>query len=247
MVFYNLTIGKWKCKYKFPKEEVETADLPYCDSQLNILKRINETEQIKTKVRDLTKRKAQLEYRKDNQIITDEEKEELKKVEVSAYAYQDVMNMKAYFVNEETGDIHLKALRKLGDEALEKSKKTEEIPDGEYAVCDIIEKDRYLSEQRGELLCPELYNFLKEQSKAVKFAMNFGFGLNEQRVYVYPSNDIPDLLIIGKVGRTKFKDVVIADLEELKEYNKMKEMLEAIQLQATKQNKNKIAGKLDDW
>jgi len=248
MVFYELVIGNFgSCKYKFPKEENTSDVLPYCDSQLNILKRVNETEQIKIKITDLTIQKAKLDFKKQNGIITPEEEVELKKVETMAQSYQDVMNMKPYFINENTGETHLKALKKLGEEAIGVSSKTKEILEGEYRVCEIVEKDRYLKEEKGMLLNQKLYDFLKEQNKAIKMNMTFGTGItNEQRVYIYPSIDIQNVLIIGKVGRTKLSETIEKDMQELAEVEKMKELLESITLQANKLNKNKIAGSLDD-
>jgi len=247
MVFFELEIqGFGECRYKFPKEENTTDTMPYCDSQMNILKRINETEQIKTKISELTIKKTGLEFKKQRGEITPEEEEELKQTEVMANAYTNVMSFKPYFINEETGETHMKALKKLGDEALEKSPKTKEIPEGEYRVCEIVEKDRYLKEEKGELLNQKLYDFLKKQNKAIKFLMNFGLGNNEQRVYVYPSPDINNVLIMDRVGRTKLSDTIAKDMEELAEIDKMKELLESITLQANKINKGKIAGSLDD-
>jgi len=247
MVFSKLEIaGFGECLWKFPKEENTADTLPYCDANLNILDRINETKQITTKISDLTIQKAKLEFKKEKGEISPEEEEELKRVEVMGNTYQDVMNLKPYFINEDTGEIHLTALKKLGDEAIGKSLRTKELSESEFKVCEIIEKDRYLKEEKGELLNQKLYDFLKKQNKAIKFLMNFGYGYNEQRVYVYPSNDIDNVLIIGKVGRTKLVETITKDMEELKEVVKMKELLESITLQANKINKGKIAGSLDD-
>ena len=248
MVWFDLTIGKFETKYKMLKEEVSTESMPYCDSQSNILIRVNETEQIKTKINDWTIKKTSLQFKKQRDGLNPQEEEELKKADTLATAYSDVMALKPYFVNEATGEIHLKALRKLGDEALEKSKRTRVISDGEYRVCELKEKEKFLSEQRGAMLCPELYKMLKElgEDKAVKFTMNFGYGNNEERVYAFPS-EFPDALVITKVGngRTKFRDALEKEIEELKEYTKLKEMLKAISLQESQKNKNKIAS-LDD-
>jgi hypothetical protein len=247
MVFFELQIGDFgECKYKFPKEENTTDTMPYCDSQLNILKRVNETEQINTKIKDLTIQRTGLEFKKQRGEITPEEEEELKRVDVMANTYSNVMSMKPFFVNENTGETHLKALKKLGDEAIDKFQKTKVINEGEYKVCDIVEKDRYRKAERGELLNQKLYDFLKKQNKAIKFNASFGFGYNEERVYVYPSVDIQNVLIIEKVGRTKLAETIAKDMEELAEIDKMKELLESITLQANKLNKNKIAGSLDD-
>jgi len=247
MVFSKLEIaGFGECLWKFPKEENATDTLPYCDANLNILDRVNETKQITTKISDLTIQKTKLEFKKQKGEISPEEEEELKRVGVMANTYQDVMNLKPYFINEDTGEIHLTALKKLGDEAIGKSLRTKEILEGEYKVCEIVEKDRYLKEEKGELLNQKLYDFLKKQNKAIKFNMNFGFGYNEVRVYVYCSPDIDNVLIINKVGRTKLAETIAKDMEELKEVEKMKELLENITLQANKINKGKIAGSLDD-
>jgi hypothetical protein len=248
MVFFDIQIGDFgECKYKFPKEENATDTMPYCDSQLNILKRINETEQIKNKINELTIKKTGLEFKKARGEITPEEEEELKRTETMANTYSNVMSMKPYFVNEDTGETHLTSLRKLGDECIDKFKgRTKVIPEGEYKVCDIVEKDRYRKAERGELLNQKLYEFLKKQNKAVKFNAFFGTGYNEERVYVYPHTDIQNVLIIEKVGRTKLADTIAKDMEELAEIEKMKELLESITLQANKLNKNKIAGSLDD-
>jgi hypothetical protein len=247
MVFQELVIGNFgECKYKFPKEDNASDTLPYCDSNLNILKRVNETEQIKNKISELTIKKTGLEFKEARGEITSEEKEELKRTEVMANTYSNVMAMKPYFVNEETGETHMKALKKLGDEALDKSPKTKEIPEGDYRVCEIVEKDRYLKEEKGMMLNQKLYDFLKKQNKAIKFVMNFGLGLNETRVYCYPSPDINNVLIIDRVGRTKLSDTIAKDIEELNEIEKMKELLESITLQANKMNKGKLAGSLDD-
>jgi hypothetical protein len=248
MVFFEITIGNFgECKYKFPKEENATDTMPYCDSQMNILKRVNETEQIKSKISELTIKKTGLEFKKQKGKITPEEEEELKQTEIMANTYSNVMALKPYFVNENTGEVHLKALKKLGDEAIDKFKKTSVIPEGEYKVCDIAEKDRYRKAERGELLNQKLYDFLKKQdNKAIKFNATFGYGYNEERVYVYPSVDIKNVLIIEKVGRTKLAETIAKDMEELAEVEKMKELLESITLQAGKLNRNKIAGSLDD-
>ena len=247
MVFYTLKIGKFgDCKYKFPKEKNSTTSLPYCDSNLNVLERINETKQITTKISDLTIQKAKLEFKKESGKITPKEEEELKQVELMANAYQDVMNLKPYYLNKDTGEVHLSALRKLGDEAIGKSLKTKEIPEGEYRVCEINEKDRFLKEDRGELFNQKLYDFLSKENKAVKFVMNFGFGNNEERVYVYPSIEFKNVLIIGKVGRTKIAEKIAEDIKELSEIEKMKELLKNVTLQASELNRGKIAGNLDD-
>lgn len=246
MVFSNLEIeGFGECKYKFPKEENASDTLPYCDSELNILKRVNETEQIKKQISELSIKKAGLEFRKQRGIATAEELEELKKVEATAFALQNVMNLKPYYINEETGDIHAKALKKLGDEAIDRMPKTSKISEGEYRICEIAEKEKYLKEEKGEFLNQKLYDFLKKQNKAIKFNMSFGYGINEQRTYVYPS-EFDNVLIINKVGRTKLQETIAKDMEELAEIEKMKELLESITLQANKINKNKIAGSLDD-
>jgi hypothetical protein len=248
MTFFELTIGDFgECKYKFPKEENSTDTMPYCDSQLNILKRVNETQQIKDKIGELTIQKTGLEFKKQRGEITPEEEEELKRVETMANTYSNVMSMKPYFLNEDTGEVHLTSLRKLGDECIDKFKgRTKVIPEGEYRVCEIAEKDRYRKAERGELLNQKLYDFLKKQNKAVKFTAFFGTGYNEERVYVYPSVDIQNVLIIEKVGRTKLSETIAKDMEELAEIDKMKELLESITLQANKLNRGKIAGDLDD-
>lgn len=248
MVFYEIEIGNFgECKYKFPKEENATDTMPYCDGDLNILSRVNETKQITTKISELAIQKAGLEFKKQSGTITPEEEQELKKVEIMAYSYQDVMNMKAYFVNEATGEVHLTSFRKLGDEAIDKFRgRTKLVKEGEYKICDIVEKDRYRKAERGELLNSKLYEFLSNQNKAIKFNAFFGTGYNEERVYIYPSVDIKNVLIIEKVGRTKLAETIAKDMEELAEVEKMKELLEGITLQANKLNKNKIAGSLDD-
>ena len=249
MVWFEINIGKYKAKYKFPKEDNATENLPYCDVKANILKRINETEQLKGEIEKVNLEKIRLEVKKSKEKLSAEEEDLLKRSECVLTAYQKVMNMKAYFVNEATGEIHQTALRKVGDEAVEKFKgRTKIIPEGEYKETEIYEKDRYTREIRGELLCPELNEVLKNKKKAYKFLMNFGSGWNEERVYVYPSSDerLPNVLIMGKVGRTKLAETILKDLEELKEYEKLKEMIEATQIQIAKQSRNKIAGSLDD-
>jgi hypothetical protein len=249
MVWFEIDIGKFKAKYKFPKEDSATENLPYCDSQANILKRINETEQLKQEIQKVNLEKIRLDVKKSKESLSADEEDLLKRSEWILNTYQKVMNMKAYYINETTGEIHQTAQRKVGDETVEKFKgRTKNIPEGEYKETEIYEKDRYTREIRGEMLSPELYEMLKNKKKAVKFLMNFGTGWNEERVYVYPAFDeeMPNVLIMGKVGNTKLKDKIIQDLEELKEYEKLKEMIEATQIQVAKQNRGKIAGSLDD-
>lgn len=249
MGFSKIVIGNFgECEYKFPKEENASESLPYCDSQGNILKRVNETEQIKTKIVELNTEQIKLEFRKQKGELKPEEEELLKRVQTMSNTFQSVMSMKPFYINEDKpDDIHYKAFKKLGDEVIDKVKKTDIIPEGEYRVCEVSEKEKFRKEERGELFNAKLYEFLKGQKgKAVKFNMNFGYGTNEQRVYVYPSDELDNVLIINRVGRTRIIDTISNDLKDLEEENKMKELLESVNLQVAKLNRNKIAGNLDD-
>lgn len=246
MVWSNLTIGNWKCKYKFPKEKNSVTDLPYCDSKGDIVKRVNETEQLKQKISDLVIEVTKLDFKKQNGTITSEEEDKLKISQKDLAVRQEVMNSKPYYINENTGEILLTASKKLGDEVLTKSKKTSEISREEFRVCEVMEKEKFMKEEKGEMFCPELYKFLMDngEGKAIKFNMGYGFGNNEQRTYVYPTKH-KDFLVMNKVGRTNYEEALEEDIRELEELESLKKVLEKVSLQGGKVNKNLIAGSLD--
>lgn len=243
MVYYKLTLGKYNCIYQFDKEVNDTTDLPYCDADKNILDRINETLQEKMSIDYVNKKVAYLENKAHR---TPEEEEDLKLSKHELNIRTEISSYKAYYINKDTGEKHLKAFKLLGDIVLDGSDgRTKEIPEGEYVFCDIGEHDIMKKGEKGTFVCQELYDVLKAQNKAIKFNMKFGIGNNEERVYVYPDKDTPNALIMNKTGRTKFKEVMIRNLEELKKYEELKEILKAIDLEEKKKSRNKVAGSLD--
>lgn len=248
MVFYKITIGKYKATYKFPTLK-SSSDYPYCDEQANILERINETEQQKQKIASLNPIVMTLDMKRQNGTITKEEEEKLKLLQKELNIRQEVFNLKPYYVNEKTGEVKLKALKKVGEEALESFRgRTSEVREGEYKETDkeeFFEKE-YQKEEKGFMICPELYKDLKAKGeKAIKFNAHLGNGWNEVRTYVYPSK-IDDVLVMVKVSQDKLYENMERELKELKEVQEMKKLLEQATLQANELNKGKIAGSLED-
>lgn len=243
MVYFNLQIGKYKGFYQFDKEVNETTDLPYCDANKNILDRINETQQEKDKIEEVNMKVLKLEHKPDK---TAQEEEQLKDLHIEINIRTEIRTYKPYYKDKKTGDTHLKAFKLLGDEVLDGTEgRTKEIPEGEYAFCEIGEHEVMKKGEKGTFFSQELYDVLKAQNKAVKFNMKFAKGNNEERIYIYPDTEIPNVMIMNKTGRTKFKDVLIRNVEDLKQYEELKKMLEGIDLDNAKKNRNKIAGSLD--
>lgn len=248
MVFNKLKIGIYETEYKFP-QDAKSETYPYCDENKNILDRVNETEQQKQKISTLNPIVMTLDLKKQKGTITKEEEEQLKLLQKELNVRQEVFNLKAFYVNPKTGEVRQNASKLVGDEALDKAKKTSEIPEGKYKVTDIgeISRLKFVKQETGVMVCPELWNFLKSKGEsAIKFNMRFGFGItNELRTYVYPS-EIEGVLEIVKVSKTRFLDVAKAELQDLKERQEMKKMLAEANLKASQMNEGKIAGSLDD-
>jgi hypothetical protein len=248
MVFYKIRIGKYNASYKFPPKK-SSSDYPYCDEQAQILERVNETKQQEIKIADLNPKVMSLDMKKQKGTITKEEEEELKLLQRELNARQEIYNLKPYYVNEATGEIRLKALKKVGDEALDKFKgRTSEISDNEYRETtreEFFDKE-FQTEDKGFMICPELYSDLKRKGdKAIKYNAHYGNGWNEQRTYVYPSK-IDGILIMVKVSQDQLYESMSRELDELKQVQEMKKLLEQATLQANEINKGKIAGSLDD-
>jgi hypothetical protein len=248
MVFNKLKIGKFETEYKFPSDP-KAETYPYCDEQKNILDRINETEQQKRKVAELNPIVMSLDLKRQKGTITKEEEENLKFLQKELNVRQEVMNLKPYYINSKTGEVRYTASKLVGDEALDKAKKTSEIPEGKFKETDKgeISRLKFVETKTGVMVSPELWNYLKSKGDvSIKFNMRFGFGItNELRTYVYPS-EIEGVLEIVKVSKTRFLDVAKNELQDLEERKELKKMLAEANLKASQMNEGKIAGSLDD-
>lgn len=248
-MFNKIKIGKYECEYKFP-QEAKSDTYPYCDEQKNILERINETKQQEQKIASLNPIVMTLDMKRQKGTITKEEEEELKMLQKELNVRTEVMNLKPFYINEKTGEIRYTASKLVGDEAIDKTNRTSEVPEGKYKFTDKGELDKIKPLRRvsGYMLSEELYRDMKAkgESTAIKFNAKFGSGItNEMRTYVFPT-DVDGVLEMVKVSKERLYESMNTELEELKQRKEMKKLLAEATLKASQVNIGKIAGDLDD-
>ena len=248
MAFSPLKIGKYETEYKFPAE-AKSDTYPYCDENKGILERINETKQQEQRIETLEPIVSTLNLKKERGTITKAEEEELKLLGKELTTRKEIMSLKPYYVNDK-GEVRYTASKLVGDEVIDKSNRTTEIPEGAYKFTDKGELDKIKPLRRisGYMLSDELYRDMKAKGEntAIKFVAKFGSGItNEMRTYVFPT-DVEGVLEVVKVSKERLYESMKAELDELKQRKELKKLLEEANLKASQSSIGKVAGNLDD-
>jgi hypothetical protein len=145
---------------------------------------------------------------------------------------------KTYYYNEKTGEKHFKAFKLIKGKASEGFKgrikeweKPIEIDEKESE--DLIVEKTYLAESR------ELYEYLAENKKALKFGGYFGNGYKVYRCVINPSQNFKGFLVI-RCGRGQISERIMDIVGELEEYRRLKAKLSAVELETEKINRVKV-------